>query len=224
MEQNLGMSDSMRGHVYVVDDNPDIRFYLGNLLRQMNYSVEEYPSATAFLRQSLDISPAVLVLDVRMPGMSGIELQQKLQAMGRLTPIIFISGESHSVEIIQAMKGAPIEFLWKPFPIQALIDAIDRGLTVDRQKRDEFVRQDAVRRKYAELSAREREVFVLMLEGHGNKGISEKLDVLPDTIKKHRANVLQKMQVQQLAELMVMCRGINLSRLDSEASRPTSGL
>ena len=215
------MSDSMRGHVYVVDDNPDIRFYLGNLLRQMNYSVEEYPSATAFLRQSLDISPAVLVLDVRMPGMSGIELQQQLQAMGRLTPVIFISGESHSVEIIQAMKGAPIEFLWKPFPIQALIDAIDRGLTVDRQKRDEFVRQDAVRRKYAELSAREREVFVLMLEGHGNKGISEKLDVLPDTIKKHRANVLQKMQVQQLAELMVMCRGIDLSRLDSEASRPT---
>ena len=215
------MSDSMRGHVYVVDDNPDIRFYLGNLLRQINYSVEEYPSATAFLRQSLDISPAVLVLDVRMPGMSGIELQQKLQAMGRLTPIIFISGESHSVEIIQAMKGSPIEFLWKPFPIQALIDAIDRGLTVDQHKRDEFVRQDAVRRKYAELSTREREVFVLMLEGHGNKGISEKLDVLPDTIKKHRANVLQKMQVQQLAELMVMCRGIDLSRLDSEASRPT---
>lgn len=214
------MSDSMRGHVYVVDDNPDIRFYLGNLLRQMNYSVEEYPSATAFLRQSLDISPAVLVLDVRMPGMSGIELQQQLQAMGRLTPIIFISGESHSVEIIQAMKGSPIEFLWKPFPIQALIDAIDRGLTVDQQKRDEFVRQDAVRRKYAELSTREREVFVLMLEGHGNKGISEKLDVLPDTIKKHRANVLQKMQVQQLAELIVMCRGIDLSRLDSEASRP----
>ena len=214
------MSDSMRGHVYVVDDNPDIRFYLGNLLRQMNYSVEEYPSATAFLRQSLDISPAVLVLDVRMPGMSGIELQQQLQAMGRLTPIIFSSGESHSVEIIQAMKGSPIEFLWKPFPIQALIDAIDRGLTVDQQKRDEFVRQDAVRRKYAELSTREREVFVLMLEGHGNKGISEKLDVLPDTIKKHRANVLQKMQVQQLAELMVMCRGIDLSRLDSKASRP----
>lgn len=215
------MSDSMRGHVYVVDDNPDIRFYLGNLLRQMNYSVEEYPSATAFLRQSLDISPAVLVLDVRMPGMSGIELQQQLQTMGRLTPIIFISGESHSVEIIQAMKGSPIEFLWKPFPIQALIDAIDRGLTVDQHKRDEFVRQDAVRRKYAELSTREREVFVLMLEGHGNKGISEKLDVLPDTIKKHRANVLQKMQVQQLAELMVMCRGIDLSRLDSEAFRPT---
>lgn len=86
---------------------------------------------------------------------------------------------------------------------------------------DAIQHQDAVRRKYAELSTREREVFVLMLEGHGNKGISEKLDVLPDTIKKHRANVLQKMQVQQLAELMVMCRGIDLSRLDSEASRPT---
>ena len=117
------MSNSERGHVYVVDDNPDIRFYLTDLLRQMGYSVEEYAGADAFLKQSMDISPAVLVLDVRMPGMSGIELQEQMQAMGRLTPIIFISGESQSVEIIRAMKGSPIEFLWKPFQIQALIDA-----------------------------------------------------------------------------------------------------
>ena len=204
------MSNPARGHVYVVDDNADIRHYLTDLLRQMGYSVEEYAGASAFLHQSLDISPAVLVLDVRMPGMSGIELQEQMLAMGRQTPIIFISGESQSTEIIRAMKGSPIEFLWKPFQIQALIDAIDRGLLIDLQKRDEFIRRNEVRRKYGELSAREREVLVLMLDGHSNKGISEKLDILPDTVKKHRANVLQKMQALQLADLMTMCKGVDV--------------
>jgi FixJ family two-component response regulator len=207
------MSKPARGHVYVVDDNPDIRFYLTDLLRQMGYSVEEYAGASAFLQQSMDISPAVLVSDVRMPGMSGIELQEQMHVMGRRTPIIFMSGESQSVEIIRAMKGAPIEFLWKPFQIQALIDAIDRGLVIDLQKRDKFIRHNDVRRKFAELSTREREVFALMLEGFSNKGISDRLDILPDTVKKHRANVLQKMQTIQLADLMAMFKGIDISSL-----------
>jgi FixJ family two-component response regulator len=207
------MSNSPRGHVYVVDDNADIRFYLTDLLRQMGYSVEQYEGAAAFLQQSMDISPAVLVLDVRMPGMSGIELQEQMKSMGRQTPIIFISGESQSTEIIRAMKGAPIEFLWKPFQIQALIDAIDRGLVMDSQQRDEFIRRHDVRRKFAGLSSREREVFALMLEGYSNKGISDKLDILPDTVKKHRANVLQKMQALQLADLMAMCKGLDIQDL-----------
>ena len=207
------MSNSPRGHVYVVDDNADIRFYLTDLLRQMGYSVEQYEGAAAFLQQSMDISPAVLVLDVRMPGMSGIELQEQMKSMGRQTPIIFISGESQSTEIIRAMKGAPIEFLWKPFQIQALIDAIDRGLVMDLQQRDEFIRRHGVRRTFAELSSREREVFALMLEGYSNKGISDKLDILPDTVKKHRANVLQKMQALQLADLMAMCKGLDIQDL-----------
>ena len=104
------MSSSICGHVHVVDDNPDIRFYLTDLLRQMGYSIEGYDSAVAFLQHSVDIFPAVLVLDVRMPGMSGVDLQDKMKALGRNTPIIFISGESQSEEIIRAMKGRPIEF------------------------------------------------------------------------------------------------------------------
>lgn len=207
------MTDTTRGHVYIVDDNPDIRFYLTDLLRQMGYSVEGYATARAFLQLSMDISPAVLVLDVRMPGMSGIELQETMKALGRQTPIIFISGESQSVEIIRAMKGSPIEFLWKPFQIQSLIDAIDRGLTIDLKTRDEFIRRNDMRRKYANLSMRERDVFALMLQGHSNKGISEKLDILPDTVKKHRANVLQKMQALQLADLMTMCKGMDIQSL-----------
>ncbi len=208
------MNPSTCGHVYVVDDNPDIRFYLTDLLRQMGYSIEGYDSAQAFLQQSIEIFPAVLVLDVRMPGMSGVDLQEKMKALGRNTPIIFISGESESEEIIRAMKGRPIEFLWKPFQIQALIDAIDRGLAVDSVNRQDFIQKNEIRRKWQALSAREREVFVLMLEGHTNKGISEKLDILPDTAKKHRANILQKMQVHHLADLMALCKGLDMEALE----------
>lgn len=207
------MSHSDHGHVHVVDDNPDIRLYLTDLLRQMGHTVDAYADATAFLQESTDIAPSVLVLDVRMPGMSGVELQEQMRAMGRTTPIIFISGESQSQEIIQAMKGSPIEFLWKPFQIQSLLEAIERGWAADLALRGEADRRDALRRKCMKLSTREREVFVLMLQGYSNKGISEKLDILPDTIKKHRANVLQKMKASQLPDLMAMCEGVDVIRL-----------
>ena len=128
--------------------------------------------------------------------------------------MIFISGESHSEEIIQAMKGQPIEFLLKPFQIQSLIDAIDKGLALDGQNRKNFIQKNEIRRKWQTLSARERDVFVLMLDGHANKGISERLDILPDTAKKHRANVLQKMQTPQLADLLALCKGLDLKALE----------
>ncbi len=209
------MSITSCGHVYVVDDNPDIRFYLTDLLRQMGYTVEGYDGAQSFLQQSFDIFPAVLVLDVRMPEMSGIELQDKIKAMGRQTPIIFISGESQSEEIIRAMKGQPIEFLWKPFQIQQLINAIDRGMALDSLNRQAFILRNEVRRKWLSLSSRERDVFALMLEGHTNKGISDRLDILPDTAKKHRANVLQKMQTPQLSDLLALCKGLDPRALEA---------
>ena len=207
------ISSTALGHVYLIDDNPDIRFYLTDLLKKMGYSVEAFGDALEFLHQSVDISPAVLVLDVRMPGMSGVELQGRLAALQRHTPIIFISGESQSQEIIQAMKGGAIEFLWKPFQIQTLMDAINRGLALDTERRDLFIRANDMRRRVTGLSTREREVLVLMLQGLGNKGIGEILSIQADTIKKHRANILQKMQAAQLADLMVMCQGLDMPAL-----------
>lgn len=211
------MSFPVHGHVYLVDDNPDIRRHLSDLLKTMGYTIESFADAQEFLRLSMDIVPAVLVLDVRMPGMSGVELQKKLEALGRLTPIIFISGESQSQEIIEAMKGGAIEFLWKPFQIQMLIDAIDRGLALDQQRRDLFVRTNGMRRKVASLSAREKQVFLLMLQGQGNKGIAEILDIQADTIKKHRANILQKMQANDLADLMLMCKDLDVEAMTQSA-------
>ena len=207
------MANSTLGHVFVVDDNPDIRFYLTDLLQKMGYSVESFDGAQAFLSLSMDIFPAVLVLDVRMPGISGIELQSQLQSQGRHTPIVFISGESQSEEIIQAMKGRPIEFLLKPFRIQHLIDAIDKGLLLDVDNRRQFIRHNEVRRRWSTLSARECDVFVFMLQGHTNKGIASHLEMLPDTAKKHRANILEKMQVHSLAELLELCKDVDLTPL-----------
>lgn len=207
------VSSQANGHVFLIDDNPDIRHHLSDLLKKMGYSVEPYADALEFLRQSVDRSPAVLVLDVRMPGMSGVELQERMAFLQRQTPIIFISGESQTQEIIQAMKGGAIEFLWKPFQIQTLKEAIERGLVLDVQRRDLFMRSRDVRRKLVGLSAREREVLVLMLQGQGNKGIGEILNIQADTIKKHRANILQKMQAAHLAELMAMCKGLEVANL-----------
>jgi FixJ family two-component response regulator len=150
-------------------------------------------------------------LDVCMPVMSGIELQQKLVSLGHLTPIVFISGECSPEQIIQAMKSQPVEFLWKPIQIQALLDAVDRGLAMDKEQRQMRTRSGDILRKYHSLSTREREVLALMLTGHTNIGISERLDILPDTAKKHRAHVLQKMQVSQLADLMALFKGLDLS-------------
>jgi FixJ family two-component response regulator len=205
------MKPVRNGHVYLVDDNADIRIYLSDLLQTMGYSTQAYDSGQAFMHHSSELSPAVLVLDVRMPDMSGVELQEKLRSMGRQTPIIFISGECQSEEIIMAMKGLPVEFLWKPFPMQKLFEAIERGLSADRLQQDELIKANEIHQKLKSLTEREKNVFSLMLLGHTNKGISELMGILPDTVKKHRAHVLQKMQVSQLAELMVMCKGMDLS-------------
>ena len=205
------MNPLHRGHIYLVDDNPEIRFHLSDLLQKRGYSVQAYDAASSFLKHGVAMFPAVLILDVRMPGMSGIELQQTLRAMGRQTPIVFISGECQSHEIIQAMKGLPIEFLLKPFSMDQLIEAVDRGMSCDRSLQNQTNRVSDLRCKWQTLTARERDVFLLMLEGHTNMGMSELLDILPDTIKKHRSNVLQKMHTPHLADLMALCKGLDVS-------------
>lgn len=196
-----------------MDDNPDIRHNLSHLLRKMGYVVDVFADAAEFVRLSPRASPAVLVLDVRMPRMSGVQLQAHLAALGWHTPIVFISGESEHQEIIQAMKGGAVDFLWKPFPILSLIEAIERGLAQDAQRQEWQVRRQALARKLRELSAREREVMGLMLQGLGNKALGERLQIQPDTIKKYRAQVLQKMQAQDLPDLMAMCQGLELQAL-----------
>jgi FixJ family two-component response regulator len=199
-----------KGHVFIVDDDVEIRLHLGNLLRHVGYSVSDFGSAKEFLATDENLEASVLVLDMRMPIMSGLDLQKSLRARGSDVPIIYISGESRSQEIIDAMKGGAIDFLWKPFSHTQLVEAIEKGLNHDQQHHKNRKHSKRVKALYESLSRREKSIFALMLLGHGNKDIAAKLSVMPDTVKKYRAQVFEKMQVDNLAALLDLCKGFEL--------------
>ena len=199
-------------HVYLVDDNPEIRFHLKGLLVQKGYSVYDFDSTQTFLDGLEKLAhPCVLVVDMRMPKLSGLDLQHQLKLKNIYIPSIFISGESQPQEIIDAMKTGAIEFLWKPFKSEHLIAALDRGLAIDIENTNIQNRKIKLQALQADLSQKENEVFLLMRKGLKNKEIGEKLGVFSDTVKKHRAQVLAKMQVTTLHELLQLWEGIEPS-------------
>ena len=201
------------GHIFLVDDNHDMRFYLSDMMVLMGYTVDTFDNATAFLERSMDISPAVVLLDMRMPGLNGLELQAKLDALGRKTPIVFISGESNKDEIIEAFRLGAVDFLLKPFNREKLCQVVDKALDMDRQRNQEFINTDALRRSFATLSTREQEIFVLIVQGLTNKGIAEITGIQPGTAKKHRSTIYQKFGISTSAELISQCKGVELSKL-----------
>ena len=199
-------------HVYLVDDNPEIRFHLKGLLVQKGYSVYDFDCAQTFLDGLEKLAhPCVLVVDMRMPKLSGLDLHHQLKLKNIYIPSIFISGESQPQEIIDAMKTGAIEFLWKPFKSEHLIAALDRGLAIDIENTNIQNRKIKLQALQADLSQKENEVFLLMRKGLKNKEIGEKLGVFSDTVKKHRAQVLAKMQVTTLHELLQLWEGIEPS-------------
>jgi len=199
-----------KGHVFIVDDDAEIRLHLGNLLRHLGYSVTDFGSAKEFLATEENLEVSVLVLDMRMPIMSGLDLQKSLRAQGSDLPIIYISGESRSQEIIDAMKGGAIDFLWKPFTHTQLVEVIEKGLNLGEQHDKKRKLAKRVETLYVALSRREKSIFTLMLLGYGNKDIAAKVGLMPDTVKKYRAQVLEKMQVENLAALLDLCKGFEL--------------
>jgi FixJ family two-component response regulator len=196
--------------VYLVDDNADIRWQLKELLKQHGLHVEAFASAQEFLAFKGCTPPCVLVSDMRMPGETGLELQRHLLTSQRTIPMIFISGESHHQEIIDAMKGGAIEFLWKPFSGAQLLEAIARGMQLSRQAHLFQRRQQRALERFNDLTVREKEILPFILQGHGNKSIAESIDIFPDTVKKHRAQIFEKMHVNKLPELMALWQGIEL--------------
>lgn len=203
------------GHIYLVDDNHDICFYLSDMLKMLGYTVDTFDNPTAFLANSMDISPAVVLLDMRMPGLSGLQLQAQLASLGRKTPIIFISGESDKDEIIEAFRLGATDFLLKPFNREKLCQVIDKAMEQDRQLSQNFVKTDALRRSFQTLSVREQEIFMLIVQGLTNKGIAEVTGIQPGTAKKHRATIYQKFDINTSAELISQCQGVDLSELQS---------
>jgi FixJ family two-component response regulator len=196
--------------VYLVDDNAKIRQHLNALLVSKGYVVHEFESAQAFLDRHVQlVHPCVLVLDMRMPKQSGLDLQIHLNLQKIYVPIIFISGESKHQEIIDAMKGGAIEFLWKPFKSDDLIAAIQRGIDLDKNNTNLVQRKIKLNLLKLNLTNQENKVFLLLFKGLGNKEIGKELGVLADTVKKYRAQVLEKMEVKNINELLTLWDGID---------------
>ena len=204
--------------VIVIDDDDAVRNSLKMLLRSVNLPVAVYASAQEFLpRYDLD-QPGCLVVDVRMPGMSGLELQQQLNLRGAMIPVIFITGHGDISMAVEAMQHGAFDFLPKPFRDQDLLDRVQRALEKDANNRREFARSDRIRELYDTLTPREREVLELVTSGKPNKVMAGDLGVSQRTIEIHRARVMEKMHAHSLAQLVRMVLTLN------DAANPTADL
>jgi two-component system, LuxR family, response regulator FixJ len=188
--------------VFVVDDDAEMRKSLQWLLESVNLNAVAYGCAQAFLDGYDSRRPGCLVLDVRMPGVSGLELQERLQARGINIPVIIITAHADVPTAVRAMKAGAIDFLEKPFSGQLLLDRIQQALARDRQTRDEQARRAGVGSRIDSLTSRERQVMDLVVQGRVNKQIAAELGLSQKTVEHYRARIMTKMQADGLAELV----------------------
>lgn len=197
--------------VYVIDDDPSVRSALENLLRSVGLKAETFASPQEFLQADLAEGPACIVLDVRFPGRSGLDLQRELVEAGRLLPIIFMSGHGDIPMTVRAMKAGAVDFLPKPFRDQDLLDAIAVALDKDRTRHTEEKRVNQLQERLDTLTPREREVLHLVVAGHLNKQIAAELGVSEMTVKIHRRHMMQKMQASRIVELVRIVDRLGIS-------------
>ena len=198
--------------MYVVDDDPSVRRALSRLLRSVGLPVETFATAQAFLDSPPADLPACLVLDVRLPGPSGLDLQSALREAHRPLPIVFITGHATVSTSVRAMKGGAVDFLQKPFNDQDLLDCIQRAIATSRQLRADQAEQADLAQRLAALTGREREVLELVVTGMLNKQIAAALGIAEKTIKVHRARVMDKMRAASVAELVRLAEKLGLQR------------
>jgi FixJ family two-component response regulator len=187
--------------VLVVDDDPSLRESVGRLLRSLGLEAQLFASIADFLDSDPPDGPACLVLDVRLPGQSGLDFQRELAAANRELPIIFITGHGDIPMTVQAMKGGAIEFLTKPFRDQDLLDAIQLGLSRDRVRRENEKALATLRERFASLSPRERDIMIQVARGRLSKQIAGEIGIAEATVKVHRSRAMRKMKVRSLPEL-----------------------
>jgi len=195
--------------VYVVDDDLSVREALSSLIRSVGLRVETYPSAAAFLEAERPTGVACLILDVRMPGLSGLELQSRMAQSGPAIPIIFITGHGDIPMAVLAMKKGAVEFLSKPFRDDDLLAAIQSAMERARDSHREESEVGEIRRRYALLTAREKEVIAYIVKGALNKQAASELGVSEMTVKVHRHNIMHKMGVSRLPDLVRMVERLN---------------
>jgi FixJ family two-component response regulator len=198
--------------VFVVDDDASVRAAVEDLLRSVGLAVRTYGSTQEFLQSKLPDAPGCLVLDVRMPGQSGLEFQRTLTTTGIHLPIIFISGHGDIPMSVRAIKSGAIEFLTKPLHEQELLDAIQGGIERDRARRQNAKALTELQERFESLTGREREVLELVITGQLNKQIAAQLELSEATVKVHRSQIMHKMRARSLVDLVRMADTLGISK------------
>ena len=197
--------------VFIIDDDAGMRQAVQDLVESVGLRAESFSTSEEFLRKQRGADPCCLVLDVRLPQMSGLDFQRQLAEMGAQIPIIFITAHGDIPMSVKALKSGAVEFLTKPFRDQDLLDAIQQGLERDRAAREQKAEVDALHVRYEALTAREREVMALVFSGMLNKHIASKIEASEATVKIHRGHVMDKMQAGSLVELVRLADKLKLT-------------
>jgi FixJ family two-component response regulator len=210
--RKTGGEDREEPVVLVIDDDESMREALKSLFRSVGLKVEVFGSAAELMQSALPDVPSCLVLDVRLPELSGLDFQAELLAAGIHMPIIFITGHGDIPMTVQAMKAGAVDFLTKPFRQQEMIHAVTRALAADRKRRGEAAATSELRKLYESLTAREREIMALVSAGMRNKRIASDLGISEITVKVHRVHLMRKMQTRSLADLVRMADQLGIRR------------
>jgi FixJ family two-component response regulator len=207
----MNSKHQLRPAVYVVDDDASVRNSLSSLFRSVDFSVESFSAPSDFLKHDLADVPSCMILDVRMPGLSGLDFQEKLIDAGIEIPIVFLTGRGDIQMSVRAMKSGAIDFLTKPYREQDILDAVTTAIERDRKRREARRLTSGIRTRFEALSPREKEAMSLLASGLMNKQVAEKMGLAEITVKIHRGSIMRKMGAKSFADLVKMSEALGVS-------------